>query len=266
MPKKGIARYFSLFRNVSNPLEYILRKGERKRRDLVFFTRQHNIKFPVSEPLYQVFKEIFMEDVYDIDVLVSNLPSNPVIIDIGANAGFFDVILLSKIEKARILAYEPLQSNAQYFQNIMDINPVLNQSISLFPMGVTGTEKAELSLFMQASSGNQVVASVFDGFNKDNTTASIFPCISLTKIIESNNLHRVDLLKMDCEGSEYDIFYNTSADVIRKIQRMVIEVHDVDNEKNNFKNLNAYLESLGYSIRSAPINNFCFAVEAVRVD
>ena len=30
-------------------------------------------------------------------------------------------------------------------------------------------------------------------------------------IIQSNQIEKVDLLKMDCEGSEYDILYNTTS-------------------------------------------------------
>ena len=35
------------------------------------------------------FKEIFMEDFYEADKLMKKLPPNPLVIDVGANAGFF---------------------------------------------------------------------------------------------------------------------------------------------------------------------------------
>ena len=105
MAVTGISRYFRLWNHIANPAEYIVRKGERHQRDLNFTTRPLPVHFRVSAALYQVFKELFMADVYEIDALVKTLPTNPVVIDIGANAGFFDVQLLSKIDRATIYAY-----------------------------------------------------------------------------------------------------------------------------------------------------------------
>ena len=105
---------------------------------------------------------------------------------------------------------------------------------------------------------------MFDGFDKNNTRRITVPCITFTDIILTNDLRSVDLLKMDCEGSEYDIIYHTDPDLIRRIGRMVVEVHDVNNDRNNISAFNAYIQSLGYTTTHAPINSFCHALEAVR--
>jgi hypothetical protein len=69
---------------------------------------------------------------------------------------------------------------------------------------------------------------------------------------------------MDCEGSEYDIIYNTAPEIFQIASHIAIEVHDVDDKTYNFTSLKKYLESLDYSITSTPINNFCYAVDAIR--
>ena len=89
MSVKGFARYARLFKNISNWEEYVFHKDERKKRPLKFITRPYAVKFEVPESLYQVFKEIFMEDFYEADKLMRHLPSNPAVIDVGANDGFF---------------------------------------------------------------------------------------------------------------------------------------------------------------------------------
>ena len=68
----------------------------------MFVTRPNPVKFDVPESLYQVFKEIFMEDFYNVDKLIQKLPPNPLVIDVGANAGFFNVLLFSKIKNAGV--------------------------------------------------------------------------------------------------------------------------------------------------------------------
>ncbi len=264
MAEKGIKRYIKLWKNIDNAGEYIFKKNQRHTRSLRFITKPTPIRFYVPESLYQVFKEIFMEDVYNIDNLVKKLPSNPVIVDIGANAGFFDILLLSKIKSAKILAYEPLPSNTAFVRKVMEENDFLKTSIKLNQAAVTGKEKDSLDLYMEDTDDSQVVASVFEGFNKDNLKKTTVPCISLTRIVKDNNLTKIDLLKMDCEGSEYDIIYNTAPGIVQLASHIAIEVHDVDDKTYNFVSLKKYLESLDYSVTSTPINNFCHAVDATR--
>ncbi len=264
MAVNGINRYFRLWKHIENPTEYILRKGERHQRDLAFITKPLPVQFRVSAALYQVFKELFMADVYEIDALVRALPEKPVIIDIGANVGFFDIQLLSKIDGATIYAYEPMPANVKTLQYTLAQNPRLQQHVRLFQMAVTGQPLDRLDLFAEAEESNQVVASVFAEFNKNNTQKITVPCITLTDIIRTNDLRSIDLLKLDCEGSEYDIIYHTAPELVKRIGRMVVEVHDVDKDRNNIGAFNAYVQSLGYTTTHAPINSFCHALEAVR--
>lgn len=264
MPATGFQRYIKLWNNIDNPGEYLFNKNKRSERSLHFRTKPNAVKFDVPESLYQVFKEIFMEDVYSIDELVKTLPENPVVLDIGANAGFFNILLLSKIKTARIFAYEPLPSNTSFFKNVMQNNPALAQHVELSQAAVTGTEKESIDLFMEDTDDSQVVASVFSGFNKDNLKKTSVPCISLSRIVSENKLNKIDLLKMDCEGSEYDILYNSPKEIVQLAKHIAIEVHDVDKQDNNFKTLSSYLQSLGYSITATPINNFCYAVDAIK--
>lgn len=74
------------------------------------------------------------------------------------------------------------------------------------------------------------------------------PCISFTDIIQQNNFTNVDLLKLDCEGCEYDKIYNTEKGLIKKIKMMIAEVHDWDTNLNNIKTSSTYLKFLGFSI------------------
>lgn len=264
MPSKGFSRYLKLFSNIQNPFEYLLNKGKRFTRSLTFTTKPTAIHFAVPESLYQVFKEIFMADVYNINYLTKILPDKPFVVDIGANAGYFDVLLLSKINKAKIFAYEPLPHNIDLIKSIVKQNLWLQQNLFFYQKAVTGIKQENLELYMENTSNNQVVASVFADFDERNNSRISVPCISLTDIINQNNLPQIDLLKMDCEGSEYDIIYNTDKNYIQRIKILVAEVHDLDNEKNNITALTIYLKSLGFSVKHSPINNACYAMEAIK--
>ena len=264
MAVNGFKRYIRLWRHIANPAEYMFRKGNRRHRALAFVTRPLPVRFQVKEPVYQVFKELFMQDVYEIDALVAQLPEQPVVIDIGANAGFFAVQLFSKIEWPTLYAYEPMPANIQAFRQTIDQNSCLQTGVHLHQMAVTGTYQPSLDLFADAADGSQVVASVFADFHENNTRRFTVPCITLTAIIENNSLTTIDLLKVDCEGSEYDIFYNTDPALLQCVRHIVMEIHDVDTDRNNVTALNTYLQSLGFQTIHTPINAFCHALEGKR--
>lgn len=264
MPVSGLSRYARLWRHIDNPGEYLLHKKDRQHRDFQFTTKPLPITFRVPNSLYLVFKEIFMTDVYEIDTLVQQLPASPVIIDIGANVGFFGIQLLSKMDAATIYAYEPMPANVQMLRETMDRNPRLAHCLHLHQRAVTGNPLDHIELFAEAEESSQVVASVISGFNNNNTNRLTVPAITLSDIIQQHDLPRIDLLKMDCEGSEYDILYNTDPALIQRITRMTIEVHDLDTEQNNVGYFADYLQQLGYQTTHSPINSFCHALEAVR--
>jgi len=264
MPKSGLSRYLELFKNVANPAEYLSNKVVRKKRPLTIVTKPNAVEFKVSPSLYLVFKEIFMVDVYNIDYLISLLPSSPTVIDIGANAGFFDILLLSKLKDSKIYAYEPVPSNVLYIESLLKENNWIRSQVKLFPKAVTGADSGGLELFMEDTADNQVVASVFNGFNVNNTKKIKVESITLTQIINDIGSKTIDLLKMDCEGSEYDIVYNTPKELFERITNLFIEVHDIDKEKNNIQYFDSYIKSMGYKTTYSPINDFCWAFEGVK--
>ncbi len=266
MPVRGLRRYARLWQHIANPGEYLLHKKDRQHRDFQFTTRPLPIAFRVPNSLYLVFKEIFMTDVYEIDTLVQQLPEKPVIIDIGANVGFFGIQLLSKIETGTIYAYEPMPANVEMLRETMNRNPRLAKCLTIHQRAVTGKPVETVDLFAEAEGDSQVVASVFSGFNDNNTHRLTVPAITLGDIIRQNNLQQIDLLKLDCEGSEYDIIYNTDPALIQRITRMAVEVHDLDTKQNNVGYFASYLQKLGYKTTHVPINSFCHALEAVRVE
>lgn len=265
MPVTGFARYFKLAQNIRHPFSYFLFKWNPKRTFLKITTKPNPICFDVTPEIYLVFKEIFMSDVYDIDTLIPRLSTSPVIIDIGSNVGFFDILILSKIPDARIEAFEPVAENVAYFNDLIANNPQLTR-VKVNQVAVSGKKTNSIDLFTEVSETNrQVVASVIDGFNQNNTKKITVPGISLEEIILAYGDTAIDVLKVDCEGSEYDIFYNSPAAVFQNIKCMLIEVHDIDTDKCNIGHFAAYIKSLGFQIKYAPINGFCYALEAYRI-
>jgi hypothetical protein len=51
---------------------------------------------------------------------------------------------------------------------------------------------------------------------------------------------------------------------LKKVNMMVIEVHQLDADRNNLKSLNEYLQSLGYKTRSMPVQEGSIYMEALK--
>ena len=70
----------------------------------------------------------------------------------------------------------------------------------------------------------------------------------LSEIFEKNGIKRVNLMKMDIEGSEYPVFYNSPDSVFKKIDKIYMEYHDEDTDKRNHQTLSKFLEKKGFDV------------------
>jgi len=80
-----------------------------------------------------------------------------------------------------------------------------------------------------------------------STQVQTVACTTLTEILRVNALPAVDLLKMDCEGAEYEILYSTPPHVLSRIKELRIEYHNLTAEEN-VENLKRFLTTAGYTI------------------
>ena len=66
--------------------------------------------------------------------------------------------------------------------------------------------------------------------------------------MESNGLDRIDLLKMDCEGAEYEILYSCSSIHLGRISEIRMEYHDLDADQQRVEALARWLEGNGFVV------------------
>lgn len=237
-------RYFHLFRNISNWSLYFAVKFSLTSVDPLLFRTRNNILIEVPRRLLHEFKEIFMEECY-VKGLGLNIPNSPIIIDIGANAGFFTLFAASRFLNAKIISFEPIEVNFRQLQR----NRELNKScpILCIPKAVAG-ESGEISLSLDPDDSFTTSATVFGEFTENDKTVQV-PCVTLKEIFDDHNLEQCDLIKIDCEGSEYSILYNCPSDCLKKIVQMAIEVHQGSGPEQNIETLGNYLSENGFQIR-----------------
>jgi hypothetical protein len=66
--------------------------------------------------------------------------------------------------------------------------------------------------------------------------------------LTDQGLKTIDLLKINCEGAEYEILESCSDSELRRVPNIRLEYHNLDAENRNGDSLYRWLESRGYRI------------------
>src|SRR3989344_3542063 len=75
-------------------------------------------------------------------------------------------------------------------------------------------------------------------------------CLSLKDIFDANSISVCHLLKMDCEGAEYEILYNAPDECFKKIKEIRLEYHNHESsQNNNGECLKNFLEKKGFTVK-----------------
>ena len=162
------------------------------------------------------------------------------VVDIGANVGTFALYAAQAAPDAQIYCFEPEQLNFQLLQRNIDGNG-LEQRISAFRCAVASTnDRRDLA----------VGASLLNSFHMQSEGAEIqsVDCLTLSDILAIHQLHTIDLLKINCEGAEYEILQACPSYVFDRIANIRLEYHNLDDNGRNGESLSRYLQTRGYKI------------------
>ena len=162
-----------------------------------------------------VIREVFAAKVYHKNINV--LKDNSVVIDIGGNIGAFSVLAARKNNSINVFTYEPFEENFLLLNDNIAANNLKNQ-IKPFNLAVGKTKGPRTVYWQKSDALSSLYESQGEQIRIDMTT--------LRDVFEDNGISTCDLLKMDCEGAEYEILYSTPADILARIKTMSIEFHD----------------------------------------
>lgn len=239
-----VTRALNTIRNIENWMAYVWYKKNGKKAAGFTFHLRNQFKISVPNQIIPEFKESFFEQVY-----FKQLPKNlfsiaaPVVIDIGANVGFFSIVAWYKLPAAKILAYEPIARNFKILQkNIEGISP----SQLLVHHAAVSDVAGEIVLKFNDQA---ITTSASLLTNSAGSTEEKVRSTTLAAIFDENNLQKVDLLKMDCEGAEYCIVYNSPAELFERINCIAMETHPGQATHENTPSMVAYLQKLGYTVK-----------------
>lgn len=157
------------------------------------------------------FWEVFLERGYDFPPGIDPL----VIVDAGANIGSASLYFTKKYPHAKIYAIEPESSNFDLLvRNCSGLDNIVCIQAGLWPEKTAlsfvddQVEKWEMSL-QPAEAAEGVVAS-----------------ITLPELMERYDIKTIDILKVDIEGGERELFSHGAEEWINRVDAIAIELHD----------------------------------------
>lgn len=160
---------------------------------------------------YEVFNQIFRFTSYGA---LEKLGKITTVIDAGANIGLSAMYFSKRLNYPEIVALEPEDSN--YRQASLNTRGLPQ---------VTLLKKALWSKKRMASIANPNTASW--GFTIKADEQGEVECVSVSDILHYKNWQTVDLLKIDIEGAEKEIFESEEHLAwINRVKILVIELHD----------------------------------------
>lgn len=149
-----------------------------------------------------------------------DIPVGGIIIDIGANIGIFSLYAMFN-GAAKVLAFEPNLEAFEILKRNVKEN-CLEDCVTTHNVAVGGKDNETVRIPV-GSNPNNVVYTIAGG-GSDDTVA--IKTISLHGIFQSNTLNNVDLIKMDCEGAEYEIVEGANNGIYDKVKRIRFEYHN----------------------------------------
>jgi FkbM family methyltransferase len=183
-----------------------------KRQDIMFPV---NLRIPSSD--VSTYEKVLIKQEYNF---VAEKPPKT-IIDAGANIGLASIYFTNKFPRALVIALEPEKSNFELlrynvnpYKNIIPVNAALwnkNEEINLIDPG-----RGKWGFITEAKNGP---------VNPLGNFCHTVEGITIAKIIDDYHLTNIDVLKIDIEGAEKEVFEDTESWIWR-VNALIIELHE----------------------------------------
>ncbi len=206
-----------------------------------YFRSGYSLTVPAGSTNINPYIAVWLNHVYDHGDIAWN--DAKTIIDIGAHIGAFSLYAAKKAPHAKIFSYEPDPVTEGYLRKNITQNHCEHRIKSNLAAvgGAEGT--GTLHVLPSRSEANSMYRTLEGGHTIPVRVTM------LQKIFDDENIEECDLLKMNAEGVEYEIFYGLPVDYLRRIKVIVMNYHVfVKKPRCTPQELQAYLESHGFAV------------------
>jgi len=227
-------------------IKILLKRRKNARKLKIDFTRAAKWQMPktllINQKVVQLhlvdaansnaaFIDVLLDDTYGLEFFKSRFGSIKNILDIGANQGLFILAARNMFPQATIHSYEPNGA----------LIPSLNHhsafAVTSFFIEAVGRVNGRIKL--QNDSGDSLMTKTV------LTDEGTIRQVAISTCLERMG-GEVDLLKLDCEGAEWEILKDT--ETLKSVKAITLEYH-LDNEHDH-KSILSVLQAANFKIIS----------------
>jgi FkbM family methyltransferase len=191
------------------------------------------LNFPPGEEDRQQWEvcHLHYDDPYQLRQMQPDLHH---IVDVGGNIGFFSILARIRFPGALIHCYEPNP----------DLQELLQKNTAELGITIHAAGVGSRSMTGRMDCGGATIEGALQPLEDGTGTIRI---VSIREAINATGGH-VDLLKMDCEGAEWDILQDVSA--LQDVDKITMEYHLDGGTERTLPNLIVHLKHAGFRIES----------------
>jgi len=172
------------------------------------------------------------------------IDKDSVIVDLGANHGDFQRAMIQRF-KCRVVAIEPVK---ELYDGI-ERNPLLE----LLPLAVGGKNQMIAMNIFQAR-----CASVLGPVTSDEPQKTQpIEMVTLAELRQRAGVGQIDLIKMDIEGAEIDLFDACSDEELQSVMQITVEFHEFlyPEQAEAVARILARMRSIGFWVMPFSLDN-----------
>ena len=161
-----------------------------------------------------------------------------VVIDIGAQFGAFSIFAAKAARNVKVYSYEASSANFELLRENIKKKNLGN--IKPFHLAVAGRSNERQLFIDEKHAASHSLWRQLENWE-------LVHCVTLKEIFDSNKIEVCDFLKVNCEGAEYEILFNTPKEYLKKIRKMAIQCHGHEFAPNaDPEGLRRFLEDTGF--------------------
>jgi len=171
---------------------------------------------------------------------IGSMTETPVVVDIGGYIGDFSLYAAKRLG-ARVIVYEPVPENFSLIQENCRLNPWANMRV--WNKAVASAPEISINV---AREKDDVHASshMYQNANEKITIKAT----RIDDLFTENAVSRIDLLKVDCEGCEYEILRDAAVSTLERIENVAMEYHCIDGWEAKLDSVCTRLRIAGFHV------------------
>lgn len=181
-----------------------------------------------------------------------------VIIDIGANVGLMTLQFAQLVPEGKVYSFEPTHYALNRLKKNLDLNPNLSPRITVINSFVSENTTSSPNIIAFSSwkvngERNNNDHPVHLGTPK--STEGV-PSITLDDFCSSENMEKIDFIKIDTDGHEYEVFKGAQNAISKYKPIIIFEIglYVMDEKNISFSYYFDYFTNLGYSLFDTKTN------------